>query len=250
MAILPGRRANRVSAQEFRVVSQHPLSRWLWGIAVAAICILGVFGGYRLGNSKTGLDASYVASLEALKAANFEQISKLQGQVVAMGLNQDVDSQTAQELRLTIKSMRDEIAQRAEEVTFYKSLMAPSELPRGLQIADFEVQPTITNNQFTFHLLLTQVESRRDWIQGDIDLLIHGRDQQVLSLTEIAGADTYPLKFRFRYFQDLSGIIILPEDFEPASVEISARRRGASATDLAKSFAWRESEDAEKEFRN
>lgn len=250
MAILPGRRANRTSAQEFRVVSQHPLSRVFWGVGVAAICIAGVIGGYWLGSSKTGLDASYVASLEALQSASIEQIAELQGQLVALGLNQDVDTQTAQELRITIKSLRDDIAELTEEVTFYKSLMAPSELARGLQIAAFEVQSAIETNQYTFHLLLTQVESRRDWIQGDIDLLITGRDQQVLSLTEIAGEDTYPLKFRFRYFQDLSGTIILPEAFEPESVEITARRRGASATDLAKSFAWRESEDAEKEFRN
>jgi hypothetical protein len=111
------------------------------------------------------------------------------------------------------------------------------------------VEPTLNGNQFTFHILLTQVESRRDWIQGEIELLVHGGEQQVLSLTEIASADTYPLTFRFRYFQDLSGIITLPEGFKPESVEVTARRRGASATDLTKTFVWTEAGIAEKEFR-
>jgi hypothetical protein len=239
-----------MGAQEIRVVSHHPLSRLAWAIGVAVICVLGAVGGYWLGSAKGGLDGTYVASLESLQQANARQIADLRAQLVAQGLNREVDSQTSQELRLTIKGLRDEIAELSEEVAFYKSLMSPSELTRGLQIADFEVRSTLMADQYQFHLLLTQVESRRDWIQGDIELLVHGSDQQVLSLTEIADADTYPLKFRFRYFQDLSGTITLPEGFEPESVEITARRRGASAKNLARSFAWNESKDAEMEFRN
>jgi hypothetical protein len=239
-----------MGTQDIRVVSHHPLSRFVWTFGVAVICLLGAGGGYWLGTAKGELDAIYVASLESLLQANAEQIANMQAQLAALGLNRDVDSQTAQELRLTIKDLRDDIAELTEEVTFYKSLMSPSELTRGLQIADFEIHSTLVAGTYRFNLLLTQVESRRDWIQGDIDLLVHGNDQQVLSLTEIADADTYPLKFRFRYFQDLSGAITLPEGFEPESVEITARRRGASAKNLARSFVWNESKDAEMEFRN
>ena len=94
------------------------------------------------------------------------------------------------------------------------------------------------------------METRRDWIQGDVELVVRGRDEQVLSLTEIAVDDTYPLKFRFRYFQDLSGVIALPEGFEPESVEITARRRGAKADDLTRTFAWKAAEAAETEIRS
>lgn len=231
------------------MVSHHPLYRLFWGAGVAIICALGVAGGYWFGSMKAGLDASYIDSLEQMRSANSEQIAQLQARLVAAGLNNDVDSQTAQELRETIKSLRDEIAVLSEEVTFYKSLMDPSSVARGLQIAELEVTPTSNENQFTFHILLTQVESRRDWTQGEVELQVHGSGQQVLSLTEIAGSDTYPLKFRFRYFQDLSGIINLPEGFQPELVELTVRRRGASATDLTKTFVWTEAGIAEKELR-
>ena len=250
MAILSGRKSNPLGARDLRVVSHHPLTRPASVLGVAVICLLAALGGYWLGVAKGELDTTYMDSLESLADANTQQIGQLQAQLVALGLSQEVDSQTAQQLRVTIKELRDEIAVLTEEVTFYKSLMSPSELTRGLQIADFEIEPMPSANQYRFHLLLTQVESRRDWIQGDIELLVHGSDQQVLSLTEIADSDTYPLKFRFRYFQDLSGMITLPEGFEPESVEITAQRRGASATNLAKSFAWRESEGADMEIRN
>lgn len=235
--------------RELRVVSHHPFYRLFWGLGVAVICGLGVAGGYWFGGAKSNLDASYLESLEAMQTANSEQIAQLQARLVAAGLNNEVDSQTAQQSRETIKTLRDQIAALSDEVTFYKSLMAPSSVARGLQIAEFEIVPTADKKQFTFHILLTQVESRRDWIQGEVDLLVRGGKEQVLSLTEIAAADTYPLTFRFRYFQDLSGIINLPEGFEPESVEVTARRRGANATDLTKTFVWTEAGIAEKEFR-
>ena len=123
--------------------------------------------------------------------------------------------------------------------------MSPSSVARGLQIAEFDVSVTRELNQFTYHLLLTQVESRRDWIQGDIRIAVRGRrlgaqagDEQVLSLTEIADLDSYPLKFRFRYFQDLSGVITLPLEFQPISIVVTAQCRGTKAGDLERTFTW------------
>jgi len=213
------------------------------------VVLAAAYGGYRLGLARADLDTTYVASLESLRQANAARISELQGELVEAGLGKEVDVQTAEELRETIKTLRDQIGQITEEVTFYKSLMAPSSLARGLQIAEFEIAPAQPANQFVFHLLLTQVESRRDWIQGEVELSVRGRDEQLLSFTEIAADDTYPLKFRFRYFQALTGVITLPEDFVPESVEITARRRGANADDLTRTFAWKAAAVAETDIR-
>ncbi|MDH3644394.1 MAG: hypothetical protein OES38_19975, partial [Gammaproteobacteria bacterium] len=162
-------------------------------------------------------------------------------------LSREVDAQAAAQLREDIKSLRDEAAGLKEEVTFYKSLMAPSSIERGLQIAEFELAPAEEVNQFTYHLLLTQVEARRDWIQGDVRVEIRGRhrpqgssqyEELVLSLTEIAQVQPYPLKFRFRYFQDLSGMLTLPTGFVPEAVAVTAMRRGSRSDSLQRSFEW------------
>ncbi len=147
--------------------------------------------------------------------------------------------------------LRDEVAGLEEEVTFYKSIMAPDSIERGLQIVEFQLAPGEAVNQFTYHLLLTQVEARRDWIQGTVTLDVVGRRtpdssrkdvELVLSLTEIAETDTYPLNFRFRYFQDLNGSMALPDEFLPEAVVVTARRRGARSERLQQKFAWATSE--------
>jgi hypothetical protein len=102
--------------------------------------------------------------------------------------------------------------------------------------------------------LLTQVETRRDWVQGEVTVEIEskmaaasgtdGNDsatldaQRVLPLTEIGDDDSYPLKFRFRYFQDLSGVISLPGGFEPERIVVRAGKPGANTQPMSRTFDW------------
>ena len=234
-----------------RVVAHSPRRRVLVMLGFIAVCVIGIAGGYRVGTSKADLDQIYMGALVELKRANEAELDQLNSLMVEANLNREVDRQAAQELRQTIKGLRDELAALNEEVTFYKSVMSPSSIARGLQIAEFDLATTDSNNQYTFHLLLTQVETRRDWIQGSVDFTVQGvirtaesaagNAEQVLSLTEIGGADSYPLKFRFRYFQDLTGVITLPEGFEPQSVVVTALKRGANTAGLSRSFDWKTS---------
>ena len=60
----------------------------------------------------------------------------------------------------------------------------------------------------------------------------------MLPLTEIAEEGTYPLKFRFRYFQDLTGVLQLPAGFQPEQIVVKAGRRGAGAEALNRTFDW------------
>jgi hypothetical protein len=242
------RQTRLLSAPSVRVVSHHPWRRGLMVAAVVLVSVLGSIGGYWLGRANAELDRNYVSSLERLNEGNRAAIDRLEAALVEADLVREVDRDAARTLRDSIGALKDEVASLTEEVTFYKSLMAPSSLERGLQIADFELAPMERPGQFTFHLLLTQVESRRDWIQGDATLEVHGRmagsdsstgeAERVLSLTEIAEGDTYPLRFRFRYFQDLTGVITLPQGFSPDRIVVTAGKGGASAEKLTRTFEW------------
>ncbi len=241
------------NAATVRVVSVHPWRQALFLLAVVLLILLGSVGGYRLGRATAELDDTYMASVERLNRANRQTIADLEAKLVDADLTRQVDGEAAQSLKESIRGLKDQVAKLTEEVTFYKSLMAPSTLERGLQVADFELSSLEEAGRYRFHLLLTQVESRRDWVQGDIALEIHGRAdpdstaggdsatgtvERVLPLTEIAEEGTYPLKFRFRYFQDLTGVIRLPPGFTPEQVVIRAGRRGASAEAVNRTFDW------------
>ncbi len=232
-----------------RVVSHHPWRQGLTLLAVILICAGGALAAFQVGRATSELDDTYLDSIERLNQAHLATIKQLEAQLVEADLSSDVEKEATQALKEDIRLLKDQVATLSEEVAFYKSLMAPSSLAKGLQIADFELTAMEEEGRYTFHLLLTQVETRRDWVQGEATLEVEGRmaetggsdsvtidGQRVLPLTEIGEDDSYPLKFRFRYFQDLTGVISLPRGFEPERIVVKAGKRNTQA--LTRTFDW------------
>ena len=95
--------------------------------------------------------------------------------------------------------------------------------------------------QYRYELLLTQVEARRSVVQGAVTIDLVGEQdggQVVLPLTEMEPQTDYPLKYRFRYFQDFSGTLALPEGFEPQRVVVTVTRQGSREANLQRTFDW------------
>ena len=229
-----------------RVVPHRPVRRALVLTAFALIVAGSAGGGYYLGRSVADLDRKYLASLEELERDNATQMQRLREQLIDAQLNRQITVEASAALREDIVRYREEAAGLEEEVTFYKSLMAPSSVERGLQIAQFELTEVEDSNQFSYHLLLTQMEARRDWVQGSVRVDVRGRsasagsvdEERVLSLTELAEVDPYPLKYRFRYFQDLSGVMSLPAGFLPEAVVVTVDRGGSRQDNVQRTFDW------------
>jgi len=216
-------------------------------LALVALVVVAAAGfGYWLGLSKSDLDRTRIASLETRQRADQARLEALVRELADAQLAQSIDAQAARLLRETISELRGRVAGLREEVTFYKSLMAPSSMERGLQIAEFDLSPGDESSQFIYHLLLTQTAERRSWVSGDVRVEVSGVNaaadgaavEAVLSLTELTDVEDYPLRFRFRYFQDFSGTVTLPDGFRPRSVRVTATPRSGSSDTAEREFDW------------
>lgn len=216
-------------------------------LALLAVVVVAAAGlGYWLGVSKSDLDRTRLASLEIRQSAQQERLESLVRELADAQLAQSIDAQAVRLLRETISELRGRLAGLREEVTFYKSLMAPSSMERGLQIAEFDLSPGDESSGFIYHLLLTQTAERRSWISGEVKVEVRGERsgadgaavEEVLSLTELADVEDYPLRFRFRYFQDFSGRMTLPEGFQPRSVRVTATPSSGSSDAAEREFDW------------
>jgi hypothetical protein len=210
------------------------------------LIVVGVVGalllGYTVGHTRIVSERTSSALLSAQLRDAEARIDELTAITVDAELAVSVNTSVAQALREELTAMHNSNAVLNEELTFYKSLMAPSSLAQGLQVAELVIEPTASANEFQYQLLLTQIAKRRSYISGSVRIDFIGQLSQaedtegVLSLTELADAPTYPLPFRFRYFQNIAGLIELPSSFTPQRVLVTAVQKGEPP--MQASFEW------------
>lgn len=239
------RRRAAPAAGALQVVPYRPVRRVLLLVLLALTVIAAAALGFVLGRHTGELDRVYLNALEVQSAALGAQLDRMARELADVRLTQQVDAQAAQSLRDTIQELRDELGGLREEVTFYKSLMAPSSLERGLQVAELTVDRSAGAREYGWRLLLTQAAERRDWVQGGVEVVVEGTRgagganvEEVLALTELAQLDVYPLKFKFRYFQNLTGALTLPEGFVPRAVLVTVKPTGRGAEPVVRRFDW------------
>jgi uncharacterized protein DUF6776 len=226
-----------------KVVAHQPWRRPLFLAGSVLIGVVCLVIGYALGhNAILGEKITGVNTARELSETQ-EQLQQLDAQLIDLQLSEQVHREASNTLRNDLTVAHRKAARLQEELAFYKGLMAPSSLPRGLQIAELELTPVPDTNDYTYQLLLTQVALRRSFIAGEVRIDVVGAytnqantDEAVLSLTELTDMNAYPLKFRFRYFQDLTGRITLPEGFAPGRVLVTANQSGKDP--LQVTFPW------------
>lgn len=231
----------RNATPQFRVVEHRPWRRPVIIGSSALLSVLCLLLGYALGENKVFAERTSSAqlSLELTKAN--EKIVNLETQLIDAELNAQVAKAASSQLREDMTGLHAGIERLQEEVTFYRSLMAPGESTQGLQIAELDILP-VAGASYHFELLLTQKAIRRRYINGTVDLSVRGKDESgnevVKSFTELTENSEYPLKFKFRFFQDLTGEFTLPADMEVQEVMVTAKQKGEEP--LLAVFSWPE----------
>jgi hypothetical protein len=234
------------SSLRMKVVAHRPLrNAALVSIALFFAVAIG-FCGYWIGR---GQSLSIGVSSDANSSSNesaAQRVVELERKLADIQLSQVVDGDANESLRQTIKSLRDELSASQDEVLFYRQLMAPSEAQRGLRVEKLELAAGATPAEVKYRLLLTQVSEKNDWAAGTVTVDVVGtsdNEQVVLPLTELTQVESYPLAFKFRYFQDFTGTLTIPEGLKPEQVVVAAATSGKDGKRVQKTFSWTLEED-------
>jgi len=234
------------SALRMKVVAHRPLR----GLAIAAIAVaLSVLGGvlgYAFGRGQHAYTFNSNDNFESQSTSATQRVEELERKLADIRLGGVVDGEANESLRQTIKTLRDELSASQDEVLFYRQLMAPSEAQRGLRIEKLTLTLGANPGEVKYRLLLTQVVERSEWAIGNVSVDIVGtseNEQVVLPLTEVAQVESYPLTFRFRYFQDFTGTLQVPVGLKPDQVVVTAATSGRIPKRVQKTFSWTLEED-------
>lgn len=225
------------------IVHEHdPLKRWVLIVALVFAVIAAGFLIYDYGRSRADFDFT---SLENEREEMHEQLEKLtndidslQQKLVASKRGSEIEQQAYSEVDESLRDLQAEILELKEEVAFYRSIVAPRESSRGLRIQRFKITPAAQDKTFRYKLVLTQVIKNNRITRGKVSIQIEGVQNgkhRTMKLAEVSVEKQDKLPFKFKYFQNFEGDLILPDGFVPSRVNIKVI---SNRVTLDKTFSW------------
>lgn len=142
-------------------------------------------------------------------------------------------------LQATLAERDEEIAALRADVGFYERLVSGSAQRQGLNVHSLEMSRAEAGSVH-YAITLTQSLKKGALTRGEVFLAVEGTLDG--RLTELdwrklrQDANAAPQAFEFRYFQQIEGIIMLPANFLPQRVRVTARSGGQPTERV---YPWR-----------
>lgn len=214
----------------------------------AVLAMLGYTGWrlYDLGKLRGVTELQALRSENRLLERRNERLvgedEDLRERLAVLERSSQIDREAAQSVKADLGQLEEELQAAREEVEFYRGIVAPGDVDPGLHIHRFRLEPGAEKGEYHYDLVLTQLKRNDRYVSGEVDWKIAGEvdgERAALTLTDITRPATQQLKFRFRYFQDLAGTIVLPEGFEARRVVLTVRPEGKDKPEpVVQQFDW------------
>lgn len=203
----------------------------IWLVSLLLVCL--IVGTLSRRTTPAAVDLRQQRILQARIGDLEQQVANLQ--------------RAAQVNEVATRSLHGTLAQREEEVSglradlgFYARLVGGDAQRQGLKLQEVKLQPITGSRGWNLTLSLTQNAKRGDETTGNATISVEGlRGDKVVTLDWSALGDTTQkdgLSFRFMYFQQLHGTILLPADFRPTRLRILIQP--ASGEPIDRTVAW------------
>jgi len=232
--------------QRLIVVPHRPYVRFTR--TVVALLLIGLSGavGYWYGVSEGLLLRDKAESVLAEVTQQYQEKSERLDEasllIATLERGSDVDRQATEGTRQLVVDLQDQVAALEEENALYRGIMSPALTVGGVTIQDFSITPTSNPLRTRFKLMLTQVGDNKNFIQGFAGVTIIGEqagEKKALLLNDVSEQiENTDIRFRYRYFQDVTGEIVLPEGFTPEQIYVVAQTSGSGSARVERYFTW------------
>jgi hypothetical protein len=228
------------------VVRRHsPARRILTSVAFFVLGALTLYIVYELGRFDAGYDrlavaqerTEYEVELERLQKANRELRTRLaELDTIRVGRARE-----QAEVSKTIGDLQAQVARQAQELAFYRGIVAQSASSIGVKIQQLRIVPTDKPNRFLVRLTLVRSVRPDDVVTGSLGVTLDGEQagkSTTLDLAALTSRKRRELPFNFRYFENIDQEIALPAGFRPErlNVEVRSNRKGVSP--VTQTYLW------------
>lgn len=220
----------------------HARSRWVW--LFAALIWLGsltlaVVGTSLFLSKSTTLDPGKI-SIDSM------DVEALKMRIVVLERSEQVAKAALADLQKTLRDREEEIAGVRADLAFYGRLVGGAKR-EGLAVHALTLRPVADSRAWNFSATLTQNFKRGAETTGRLTLSVTGIAGGKIESVDWKGlsqeSENAGIGYAFKYFQQVNGIIMLPDGFEPNSVRVSAEGDGGRSI---QEFSWEDAARAEE----
>ncbi|MCP4410704.1 MAG: hypothetical protein GY807_23780 [Gammaproteobacteria bacterium] len=218
-----------------------------------ALFALGLFAlllfcglSYWVGHSVSGYEnerAGWEINVLRLKLTELEeQKTRLLRQLALLQQSTGVKFEAYKEAKRSLNAMETRMMRLKEELLFYKNIVSPSELKRGLHLQEIRVSRANKERGYLYRLVITQISGKGLIARGKVSINIIGKQNGnpvTLSLKDLSPQQDTDIPFSFKYFQTLEGGLMMPLGFAPSDVNIQVDPRGKRLDTIQRSYSWK-----------
>jgi len=229
-----------MSTPHFEIRQINPArSRWVW--LFAALIWIGTL---TLAVVATSLFLSSSVQQDSTQVnVDKMDVDAMKMRIVVLERSEQVAKAALVELQKTLRDREEEIAGVRADLAFYGRLVGGAKR-EGLAVHALKLTPVTDSRAWNFSATLTQNFKRGAETSGHLTLsaigIANGKIETVDWKSLSQQSENAGIGYAFKYFQQVNGIIMLPEGFEPNSVRVSADGAGGRSV---QEFSW---EDAAK----
>ncbi len=237
--MIPKLRRKSTEDIELRPVSpSHQRRVRVYGaITVVLLVVVAFFAGQGIAERSASQDSRERMVLREQVRELEAQLESARDELALHRTGSEVAQQAQEQVREELRSLHEQQAELKEAVAFYKSVMDPGAGDEGLRIERFRLRPDGRDRVYQYRLVLAQVVEDRGFISGQVRVRLAGeRDGESVELDDVLHGDS-STAFRFRYFQEMDGLLELPEGFAPREVHVEAVRSGGRER-ARETFSW------------
>jgi hypothetical protein len=220
----------------------------LWLISFVAIncaILLLLWLAFDYGQNLAGFSSAesraYISELEEKLKESQEKNIESSRQATMLERNSQIDGSASGELKVALVNTQNEVLALKKELSFYKSIVSPEQGERSLAIQTIGLEQDDDGN-YHYKLMVSQRGRNDRLVRGTVTLRIEGTNDlgeaQTLALSTVSNDTKIPMKFGFKYFQNFTGVMKLPDGFFADILHVKVKPSKGKVKAINEQFVW------------
>ena len=231
------------------VFIRRPLLWVISFIAINCAVLLLLWLAFDYGQSLAGFSSTesraYINELEQKLENSQDEFIATSRQATMLERNSQIVDGASGQLREALVESQNEVLELKKELSFYKSIVSPEQGERSLAIQSIQLTANDAGG-YEYKLMVSQRGKNDRFVRGKIEVSIIGvsitEDNQdeplVISLAAVSNDTKEPMSFGFKYFQNFTGVMTLPNNFLPDSIRVEVKPSTSKVKAIKEQFVW------------